>query len=53
MPFQIREVGGEHGIERVRLFHSVTEEEVEIDVDAVLLQLGFKTAPRPARRLGL
>lgn len=52
VPWQIREITGEHGIERVRLFHSETEEEAEIEVDAVLLQLGFKTALGPLKEWG-
>ena len=52
VPWQIRDVTGEHGIERVRLFHSETEEETEIEVDAVLLQLGFKTALGPLKEWG-
>ena len=45
VPFQIREVIGDGDIERVRLFNSDDEEhEFEIEVDAILLQLGFKTA---------
>lgn len=52
VPWQIREVTGDHGIERVRLFHSETEEETEIEVDAILLQLGFKTALGPLKEWG-
>ncbi|HWC27490.1 MAG TPA: NAD(P)/FAD-dependent oxidoreductase [Solirubrobacteraceae bacterium] len=54
VPFQIREVVGNGGIERVRLFHSEDEtHEVELEVDAVLLQLGFKTALGPLKDWGL
>ena len=54
VPFQIKEVSGNGSIERVRLFHSEDEEhELEIEVDAILLQLGFKTALGPAEGLGL
>ncbi|HEV2815263.1 MAG TPA: NAD(P)/FAD-dependent oxidoreductase, partial [Solirubrobacteraceae bacterium] len=52
VPFQIREVSGDGAIESVRLFHSETEEEVEVDCDAVLLQLGFKTALGPLKEWG-
>ena len=45
VPFQIREVYGDGTIEGVRLFRSDDEaHEVEFEVDAILLQLGFKTA---------
>lgn len=54
VPFQVREVIGNGAIERVRLFHSDDEShEVEIEVDAILLQLGFKTALGPLRNWGL
>jgi thioredoxin reductase (NADPH) len=52
VPFQIREVSGNGAIESVRLFHSETEEEVEVECDAVLLQLGFKTALGPLKDWG-
>jgi ferredoxin/flavodoxin---NADP+ reductase len=54
VPFQIREVSGNGTIERVRLFHSEDEShEVELEVDAILLQLGFKTALGPLKDWGL
>ena len=53
VPFQIREVSGDGGIERVRLFHSEDEaHEIEVEVDAILLQPGFKTALGPLRAWG-
>ena len=53
VPFQIREVYGDGGIERVRLFNSEDEEhELEVEVDAILLQLGFKTALGPLKDWG-
>ena len=53
VPFQIREVHGNGGIERVRLFHSEDEaHELELEVDAILLQLGFKTALGPLKEWG-
>ena len=48
-PYQIREVSGERSIESVTIFHSETEEEVEVPCDAILLQLGFKTALGPLK----
>ncbi len=56
VPFQIRRVaaGVDGGIERVVLFHTEDEaHEVEIACDAILLQLGFKTALGPLRDWGL
>ncbi len=53
MPFQISEVVGENEIERVRLFHSEDEaHQLELEVDAILLQLGFKTALGPLKEWG-
>jgi thioredoxin reductase len=53
VPFQIKEVLGDGTIERVRLFHSENEEhELEVEVDAILLQLGFKTALGPLKDWG-
>jgi thioredoxin reductase (NADPH) len=53
VPFQIREVSGGGGVERVRLFHSEDEaHEIEVEVDAILLQLGFKTALGPLKDWG-
>jgi thioredoxin reductase len=53
VPFQVREVSGNGTIERVRLFHSEDEShEIELEVDAILLQLGFKTALGPLKDWG-
>ena len=49
-PYQVKEVEGNGRIEKVTLFHSENEDEVhELDCDAVLLQLGFKTALGPLK----
>jgi thioredoxin reductase len=54
IPFQIRDIQGNGRIERVTLFHSEDEaNEVELEIDAVLLQLGFKTALGPLKNWGL
>jgi len=54
VPFQIKDIGGNGWIERVTLFHSEDEgQEVELEADAVLLQLGFKTALGPLKDWGL
>lgn len=53
VPFQIRSVHGSGNIDRVRLFNSHDEtEEIDVDVDAILLQLGFKTALGPLKDWG-
>jgi len=53
VPFQIRDVQGNGRVERVLLFHSEDEaHQVEIECDAILLQLGFKTALGPLKDWG-
>jgi ferredoxin/flavodoxin---NADP+ reductase len=53
VPFQIREVSGHGRVERVRLVHSEeSAREIEVEVDAILLALGFKTALGPLRDWG-
>ena len=53
-PFQIKEIEGDGGIERVKIFNSEDEgHEEELDCDAVLLQLGFKTALGPLKEWDL
>jgi thioredoxin reductase len=53
VPFQIKQVLGDAGVERVVLFHSEDEaHEIEVEVDAILLQLGFKTALGPLKEWG-
>ena len=53
VPFQIKEVSGDGSIERVVLFNSEEDgHELEIEVDAILLQLGFKTALGPLKDWG-
>jgi thioredoxin reductase len=52
-PYQIKDVSGQDVIERVTIYHSEDEDDThEIDVDAVLLQLGFKTALGPLKEWG-
>jgi thioredoxin reductase (NADPH) len=54
VPYQVREVVGNGAVESVRLFHSEDEtDEIEIECDAILLQLGFKTALGPLKDWGL
>jgi len=53
VPFQIKEVTGNGSVERVLLLHSRDEaHEVEVAVDAILVQLGFKTALGPLKDWG-
>jgi thioredoxin reductase (NADPH) len=54
VPFQVKEVVGNGSVEAVRLFHSQDEgHEIEVPCDAILLQLGFKTALGPLKEWGL
>jgi len=54
VPFQIKEITGNGSVERVVLFHTEDEaQEVELECDAILLQLGFKTALGPLKEWGL
>jgi thioredoxin reductase len=54
VPYQVKEVSGNGEVEQVTLFHSEREDEVvEVPCDAVLLQLGFKTALGPLKNWGL
>jgi thioredoxin reductase len=49
-PYQIKDVSGNGAVEQVTLFHSENEEDVvEVACDAILLQLGFKTALGPLK----
>src|SRR3712207_5979197 len=53
VPYQIREVAGNGQVERVVLFNSEDEaDQVEVSCDAILLQLGFKTALGPLKEWG-
>jgi ferredoxin/flavodoxin---NADP+ reductase len=53
VPFQIRSVSGSGHVERVGLFNSQDDsDEIEVEVDAILLQLGFKTALGPLNHWG-
>src|SRR4051794_36672077 len=50
VPYQVKDVTGNGNIETVTLFHSENEDDVvEVQADAVLLQLGFKTALGPLK----
>jgi ferredoxin/flavodoxin---NADP+ reductase len=53
VPYQIRDVHGNGRIEKVTLGHSDDESQVvEVPCDAILLQLGFKTALGPLKDWG-
>lgn len=53
VPYQVKEVAGNGGVEQIKLFHSQDESQVvEFECDAILLQLGFKTALGPLKEWG-
>jgi thioredoxin reductase len=53
VPYQIKDIQGNGQVEKVVLFHSEDEGDVvEVECDAVLLQLGFKTALGPLKDWG-
>ena len=53
-PYQLREVVGDGAIKELTVFHSEEEDRVEtLPCDALLLQLGFKTALGPLADWGL
>jgi thioredoxin reductase len=53
VPYQIKQIEGSKSIERVALFHSEDQgEELTLECDALLLQLGFKTALGPLKDWG-
>ena len=52
-PWEVRRVEGDGRIERVVIYHNGTQEEQELQVDAVLLNLGFKADIGPIKEWGL
>jgi thioredoxin reductase len=53
VPFQIRQVSGNGAVESVRLVNSDDDaREIEVEVDAILVQLGFRTALGPLKEWG-
>jgi thioredoxin reductase (NADPH) len=53
VPYQVKDVTGNGRVERIVLFHSEDESDtVELECDAILLQLGFKTALGPLKDWG-
>jgi ferredoxin/flavodoxin---NADP+ reductase len=52
-PYEVKAVEGEKRPERVTIFHNQTKEEEAIDVDAVLVNVGFKADIGPIRDWGL
>jgi thioredoxin reductase (NADPH) len=52
-PYEVKEVLGDGKIERVTILQNKTKEETTIDVDAILVNIGFKADIGPIRDWGL
>jgi thioredoxin reductase (NADPH) len=52
-PFEVKSVAGDGKIEKVVIFNNQTKEETAIDVDAILVNVGFKADIGPIREWGL
>lgn len=52
-PWELKEVHGNGAVEAATIYHNVTKEERRIEVDAVLINLGFKAALGPFAEWGL
>ncbi len=52
-PYELRRVEGNGRLERAVIFHNKTQEEVELPVDAVILNLGFVASLGPIKTWGL
>ncbi len=52
-PYEVRRVEGNGQLERAIIFHNKTQEEMTLDVDAVILNLGFVASLGPIKNWGL
>jgi thioredoxin reductase (NADPH) len=52
-PYEVRRVEGAGKIERVVIYHNKSQEEMTLDVDAILVNIGFKADIGPIRDWGL
>ncbi|MGA7731132.1 MAG: NAD(P)/FAD-dependent oxidoreductase [Chloroflexia bacterium] len=52
-PYEVRSVTGEGQMEQVVVFNNQTKEEITLDVDAILVNVGFKADIGPIREWGL
>lgn len=52
-PYEVKEVQGDGSIERVVIYHNKSKEERALDVDAILVNIGFKADIGPIREWGL
>ncbi len=52
-PYEVKQVSGDGKLEQVTLFDNKTKEEMTLDVDAILVNVGFKADIGPIREWGL
>jgi thioredoxin reductase (NADPH) len=52
-PYEVRSVNGSGKVEQVVIFNNQTKEESTVDVDAILVNIGFKADIGPIREWGL
>lgn len=52
-PYEVRQVSGNGKIEQVVVYNNTTQEEQTIDVDAILVNIGFKADIGPIKEWGL
>jgi thioredoxin reductase (NADPH) len=52
-PYEVKSVDGETRPERVIIFNNQSQEEIVVDVDAILVNVGFKADIGPIRNWGL
>jgi thioredoxin reductase len=52
-PYEVKSVEGDGKIEKVVIFNNQTKEETTLDVDAILVNVGFKADIGPIREWGL
>jgi ferredoxin/flavodoxin---NADP+ reductase len=52
-PYEVRSVSGKGKLEQVTVYHNKSDEEISLDIDAVLVNVGFKADIGPIREWGL
>jgi len=53
IPYELREIQGDGRVERAMIFDNKTDKETTLDVDSIVLALGFKADLGPIREWGL
>jgi ferredoxin/flavodoxin---NADP+ reductase len=52
-PYEVKSVAGNGKLEQVTIFHNQTKEEETLDIDAILVNIGFKADIGPIKEWGL